>query len=247
MKRRKKKKKKKKKKEKKVKDTNKKLQKYLKELEERDLQLVQLGDASIASPFTSKSSSVIPITHIIRQGRCTLVTTLQMYRILALNCLVYAYCLSVLNLDGVKLGDLQATVSGFIIAICFFFISTAKPLEKLSPKRPLTKLFNTYLFFTVICQFAVHLSCLIWVIKSSNFYLLKKPDPDANFEANVVNSSAFLIMSSIQIVTFAVNYEGHPFMQSITENKKLFFLPRRMSIISNYHHFSSYSKPKRSL
>jgi cation-transporting ATPase 13A1 len=32
-----------------------------------EVQLVQLGDASIAAPFTSKSLAVTPIAHIIRQ------------------------------------------------------------------------------------------------------------------------------------------------------------------------------------
>jgi cation-transporting ATPase 13A1 len=55
-----------------------------------------------------------------------------MYKILALNCLVSAYSLSVLYLDGVKLGDSQATVSGMLIAFCFLFISRAQVRNALS-------------------------------------------------------------------------------------------------------------------
>lgn len=182
--------------------------------------IVRLGDASMASPFTAKHASVRPTTDIIRQGRSTLVTTLQMFKILGLNCLATAYVLSVMYLDGVKLGDMQATISGIFTAAFFLFISHARPLNTLSAQRPHPNIFCAYVLFSVLGQFAIHITFLISSVKEAEKYMPEECiEPDSEFHPNLVNTVSYMANMMIQVATFAVNYMGHPFNQSIKENK----------------------------
>lgn len=68
---------------------------------------------------------------------------------------------SVLYLDGVKLGDTQATIQGFFISGMFYFITQSVPIKRLSAQRPFTTVFNPHLFISLIGQFAIHLYVLM--------------------------------------------------------------------------------------
>ncbi|KAJ0981077.1 hypothetical protein J5N97_009332 [Dioscorea zingiberensis] len=201
-----------------------KLQKMLDEMNEegdgRSAPIVKLGDASMASPFTAKHASIAPTLDIIRQGRSTLVTTLQMFKILGLNCLATAYVLSVMQLDGVKLGDIQATISGIFTAAFFLFISHARPLQTLSPSRPHPNIFCAYVLLSLLGQFAIHLFFLISAVNLASKYMPEECiEPDSDFHPNLVNTVSYIVNMMIQVATFAVNYMGRPFNQSIAENK----------------------------
>lgn len=93
------------------------------------------GDACIAAPFTNKYTNSLKcgkitvlclVVTVIRRGVCTMCTTIQTYRILTLQSLIYAYTMSTLHLENLKTSDAQNTCLGVFGAYFFFQLSNSK-------------------------------------------------------------------------------------------------------------------------
>lgn len=192
------------------------------QLEEESTPIVRLGDASVAAPFTSKISTIQAVCNIIKQGRCTLVTTMQMYKILALNSLISAYGLSVLHLEAVRYGDFQATISGMLLASCFLFLAKAEPVKRLAPRRPQPTIANWYVLSSVLLQFLLHLLALSSTVSVSTRWSFRmRLNSSTKFVPGLVNTTVFLVSLIMQLSTFVVNYQGRPFRESLFENAPL--------------------------
>ncbi|KAJ3027019.1 UNVERIFIED_CONTAM: hypothetical protein HDU68_004637 [Siphonaria sp. JEL0065] len=193
-------------------------------MEDMEAPMIKFGDASVAAPFTSKLGTVMSVVNIIRQGRATLVAMVQMYKILALNCLISAYSMSVMRLAGIKQGDWQATIAGILITICFFGIAKSSACERLSKKRPQANVFNHYIMISVLGQVAVHVASLVYIRALAIEYSeeLEEIKLDAEFQPNLLNSAVYLVSLIMQISTFAINYQGEPFRESLFKNKSLY-------------------------
>jgi cation-transporting ATPase 13A1 len=191
---------------------------------QEELESVELGDASIASPFTSRSASIKCCKDVLQQGRCTLVTMLQIYKILGVNCLVNATVLSKLFLHGVKNGDRQLTILGVGVAMLFFFVTRGKPIRTLSVTRPPSSVLCTQALLSIALQFLVHLVAILLSAQAALAFVDPYDPsmiPDGPFNPNTLNSCTFLVSAIATVNTFAINYRGEPFMESLWQNKLL--------------------------
>ena len=50
----------------------------------------------------------------------------------------------------------------------------------------------------------------------------EKINLDAEFSPNLLNSAVYLVSLIMQISTFAINYQGLPFRESLLKNKALY-------------------------
>ena len=118
------------------------------------------------------------------------------------------------------------TATGLITALLFFFISQAKPLQKLSPFSPPSSIFAKSVIISICGQFLVHFLCIYSVLhicreKLAGDLSSSRVIPDAPFQANLVNSCMYLLHLAIQNNNFVINYRGAPFTMSIWDNKML--------------------------
>jgi manganese-transporting P-type ATPase len=153
----------------------------------------------------------------------------QVYKVLALNCLVSAYMMSSLYLQGLKHGDMQMTITGMATAGLFYLISTAKPLPTLSELKPPESVFNLSVMLSIFGQFAVHLACLLLVLYLCHGHFgmappvldVDYPLADSQFRPSLVNSAVYLLYTTFQVNNFFVNFRGPPFTENIWSSKLL--------------------------
>ncbi len=117
-----------------------------------------------------------------------------------------------------------------------------QPVEQLSKERPQSNIFNPYIIGSVLGQFAIHIVTLIYVsrwvqrIEPCVIFPLLVPitlnpvfsrsddvDLEGEFEPSLLSSAVYLLQLIQQISTFAINYQGRPFRESIRENRGMFW------------------------
>eukprot|EP00211_Chloroparvula_japonica_P000750 CAMPEP_0119125976 /NCGR_PEP_ID=MMETSP1310-20130426/5062_1 /TAXON_ID=464262 /ORGANISM="Genus nov. species nov., Strain RCC2339" /LENGTH=1513 /DNA_ID=CAMNT_0007116097 /DNA_START=47 /DNA_END=4588 /DNA_ORIENTATION=+ len=212
------------------------------DMEDGEVPMVKPGDASIAAPFTSKMPSIRSVANIIRQGRCTLVSTVQQQQILVLNCLITAYSLSALSLEGARNSEYQLIATGLTLVVASMAFTFAKPLDRLSNVHPLPTVFHPASIISVFGQLAIHLACMVYAVRMSKdamgetelkallnfqkeaarrYKMTGNEEFLSKHKPNLLNTVIFLVETAQQVSVMAVNYKGRPWTKSLSENTAL--------------------------
>nr|XP_060635789.1 polyamine-transporting ATPase 13A3-like [Anolis sagrei ordinatus] len=110
-------------------------------------------EASVASPFTSKTPNISCVPDLIREGRAALVTSFCVFKFMALYSIIQY--LSILLLYSIlrNLGDIQYLfIDVAIILSLAFTMSLNRAWKELVPQRPPTSLVSPQLLLSVLTQ-----------------------------------------------------------------------------------------------
>ncbi|XP_069501032.1 polyamine-transporting ATPase 13A3-like isoform X2 [Ambystoma mexicanum] len=116
-------------------------------------------EASVASPFTSKTANISCVPDLIREGRAALVTSFCVFKFMALYSIIqYLSVLHLYSLPG-NLGDVQYLfIDVAIILSLAFTMSLNRSWKEIVPQRPPTSLVSAQLLLSVITQILLSLA-----------------------------------------------------------------------------------------
>jgi len=127
--------------------------------------VVRPGDASVAAPFTSRAPSVRNMVDVLRQGRCTQLSALQNQQIMMLECIISAYTISALSLEGGRSSDRQMMASSWLLSIAAMSFAFVTPIDKMSKTLPLSSLFHPAVFMSMLGQAVIHLGAMVIAVQ----------------------------------------------------------------------------------
>ncbi|XP_063057304.1 polyamine-transporting ATPase 13A3 isoform X2 [Engraulis encrasicolus] len=199
-------------------------------------------EASVASPFTSRTPNISCVPNLIREGRAALITSFCVFKFMALYSIIQYISVTLLYSILSNLGDFQFLFIDIAIILLVVFTMSLNPAWKeLVPRRPPSGLISGPLLFSVLTQILICLGfqtlAFLWVRKqswweewtplsdacnvsaSSNMSLdLNETELDDHYIKNYENTTLFYISSFQYLIVAIVFSKGKPFRQPSYKN-----------------------------
>lgn len=198
-------------------------------------------EASVASPFTSKTPSISCVPNLIREGRAALMTSFCVFKFMALYSIIQYFSVTLLYSILSNLGDFQFLFIDLAIILVVVFTMSLNPAWKeLVAQRPPSGLISGALLFSVLSQIVISVGFqslgFFWVKQYkvcdpnsdvcnttrsacwNSSHLYNGTELDSCKIQNYENTTVFFI-SSFQYLTVAVAFsKGKPFRQPCYKN-----------------------------
>ncbi|XP_029472772.1 probable cation-transporting ATPase 13A4 [Rhinatrema bivittatum] len=131
-------------------------------------------EASVASPFTSKTPNIECVSHLIKEGRAALVTSLCVFKFMALYGMIEYIAILLLYWQHNIFGNYQFLVHDLaIIFSVFLTMSLSNAYPKLAPYTPPAQLSSPPLLLSVILHICISLAMQMYgflVVQRQSWY-----------------------------------------------------------------------------
>uniref|UniRef100_A0A8C7C2W6 Polyamine-transporting ATPase 13A3 n=1 Tax=Oncorhynchus kisutch TaxID=8019 RepID=A0A8C7C2W6_ONCKI len=198
-------------------------------------------EASVASPFTSRTPNISCVPSLIREGRAALITSFCVFKFMALYSIIQYISVTLLYSILSNLGDFQFLFIDIAIILLVVFTMSLNPAWKeLVSRRPPSGLISGPLLFSVLTQILICLGFQtiaflwvrhqawyhIWTPHACNSSLRANLGPEHNSSEerddhnikNYENTSLFYVSSFQYLIVAIVFSKGKPFRQPSYKN-----------------------------
>ncbi|XP_029472775.1 probable cation-transporting ATPase 13A4 [Rhinatrema bivittatum] len=131
-------------------------------------------EASVASPFTSKTPNIECVPQLIKEGRAALVTSFCVFKYMTLYAMIQVICLLLLFWQLKILGNYQFLVQDvFVTILVCLTMSLNHAYPKLAPFRPPAQLISPPLLLSVVIHVGLSLAmqvCAFLVVQQQPWY-----------------------------------------------------------------------------
>ncbi len=186
---------------------------------------VDIGQASLAAPFTSSKPSISACVDLIKHGKHTAALILTIYQVVVLESMLAGYALSQLYLEGLRLSFTQKVLMTLGSMMSVYFIEEApKDVDNcLNEHRVPESVFHPSILSSTLAQAVCHIGSCAFAIHSAKratpLDVLKKAQirnvGRRRFVPSLV-ANVMVIMSLCQRASITIcSYKGWPFTRPL--------------------------------
>ena len=187
-------------------------------------------EASIAAPFTSRNQNISCLVPLLKEGKSSLVTSIQTFKYMMMYSLVQFICVTLLLVLSSYLSENQfLSVDIFIIIPLALFIPATGPYKQLTKHHPTDSLISYPVITSILTQtliaFCFQLGAHYLVVtRLKNYKNICDPDDEGtDILACPDNTSIFLISNMQYLITAFAFSISKPFKSPIYTNYYLTF------------------------